>query len=382
MADARPAKRLREPTGASASSTTATGVLAPQHFAHLWHWPMVNDHQRNAQYAAAVEAAVAAAGPGARVLDIGAGGTALLALCAARAGAAAVYACEADPALAAAAAAAVAANGMSSIVTVFACHSSELTLAEHLQGRPVDLAVHEIFDSTLLGEEVLPALRDARQRGLLAEGCASVPAAATVHGQLVSGAALLHGRDQLRWPVVPPLLPAPVGAALTAAAGCGVGCPARRRLPHSAFPLHASALLSPDVASFAPPPPPSDGRDGCGSAPQLSPLTEPTALFRLEFTPSRLPPATGQRLRVRLPVGHRSAAAGGNTAGGGRQDGEPTVVAHGMLLWWELVSCRHCLCAVLPLSFCLRQCLPCGFTTTGAGPASAAAAEARRCKCC
>ena len=35
--------------------------------ADLWSAAQVNDHERNARYVAAVEAAVAAAGPGARV---------------------------------------------------------------------------------------------------------------------------------------------------------------------------------------------------------------------------------------------------------------------------------------------------------------------------
>jgi 2-polyprenyl-3-methyl-5-hydroxy-6-metoxy-1,4-benzoquinol methylase len=60
-----------------------------------WHFPMLNDHERNGKLCAAVETAVAAAGRrlrargesrGVRVLDIGAG-SGLLALAAARAGA-------------------------------------------------------------------------------------------------------------------------------------------------------------------------------------------------------------------------------------------------------------------------------------------------------
>src|SRR4029079_4411538 len=57
-----------------------------------WHFAMMDHHKRNEAYEAAIRRAV----PGKRVLDIGTG-AGLLALMAARAGAAKVTACEAVP---------------------------------------------------------------------------------------------------------------------------------------------------------------------------------------------------------------------------------------------------------------------------------------------
>ena len=59
-----------------------------------WHFPMLNDVERNRSYEAGIEAAVREGG-GRTVLDLGAG-TGLLSLMAARAGADRVYACEAS----------------------------------------------------------------------------------------------------------------------------------------------------------------------------------------------------------------------------------------------------------------------------------------------
>ena len=59
-----------------------------------WHFPMLNDVDRNRSYEAGIEAAIREGG-GKTVLDLGAG-TGLLSLMAARAGAERVYACEAS----------------------------------------------------------------------------------------------------------------------------------------------------------------------------------------------------------------------------------------------------------------------------------------------
>jgi type III protein arginine methyltransferase len=81
-----------------------------------WHFSLVHDHARNAAYDAALRRVVT---PTSRVLEIGAG-TGLLAMMAARAGAAAVITCEVVPAIAEKAAEIVAHNGYANRVRVIA----------------------------------------------------------------------------------------------------------------------------------------------------------------------------------------------------------------------------------------------------------------------
>ena len=85
-------------------------------------------------------------------------------MAAARAGAACVTACEGDGELAAVAAACVARNGLADVVTVRHCHSTALARRGLAGGERVQLVSHEVLDSLLLGEGVLPALRCVRRR--------------------------------------------------------------------------------------------------------------------------------------------------------------------------------------------------------------------------
>ena len=124
-----------------------------------FHSNMLEDSARNHAYARAIARAVAG---GDKVLDIGAG-TGLLAMMAARAGASEVIACEANPMLAATARAIVADNGLADTVRIFAKNSADIDVEADLDGR-VDVIVHEIFGHDLVGESVLPALRDAVRR--------------------------------------------------------------------------------------------------------------------------------------------------------------------------------------------------------------------------
>ena len=110
-----------------------------------FHDAMLRDTARNTAYAAAI----AAAAPGRRVLDIGTG-SGLLAMMAARAGAAHVYACEANPML-----------------------DRDRDL-----GGGAELIVSEIFSDNLLGEGVLPALRHARAELCVPDVLVLPPAAA------------------------------------------------------------------------------------------------------------------------------------------------------------------------------------------------------------
>jgi predicted RNA methylase len=145
---------------------------------------MMNEPERNRAYHDGLAATVA---PGSRVFEIGTG-AGLLAMMAARLGAASVHTCEAVPLIAGTAARIVARNGLQDRVTVIPKPSHAVRLGEDLPER-ADVLVHEVFSSELLGEAVLPAIEDARAR-LLAPGGRLVPYAASIMIALVGGDAL------------------------------------------------------------------------------------------------------------------------------------------------------------------------------------------------
>ena len=134
-----------------------------------WHFAIVADAVRNAAYDAALRRAIS---PGMKVLEIGAG-SGILAMMAARAGAAEVVTCEMNPVIAQTAQGIIERNGYGDRVRIFRGHSDKLTLAE-LGGR-FDILVSEIVSNTLLGEDVLPAHEKA-MRDLLKPGAQVIPA--------------------------------------------------------------------------------------------------------------------------------------------------------------------------------------------------------------
>ena len=143
------------------------------HVAHddappAWHWAMLNDRDRNAAYRVAIERACwHGNGPhAATVLDVGCG-AGLLSLIASgahlpphersKAGPRDILACEKAPTVAQIASQCCKDNGCGRNgpgVRVVPLHSYELVVGEHLP-EPVDLAISEIVDETLLGEHVL-----------------------------------------------------------------------------------------------------------------------------------------------------------------------------------------------------------------------------------
>ena len=138
-----------------------------------FHHGMLFDAPRNAAYRAAIERFA----PGRRVLDIGTG-SGLLAMMAARAGAAHVVACEANALIAATAREIIAANGLADRITVHAAHSSQLDRERDLGGG-AELIVSEIFHDNLIGEGVLPSLDHARSE-LGAPGAVFLPGRASL----------------------------------------------------------------------------------------------------------------------------------------------------------------------------------------------------------
>ncbi|MEN3747874.1 50S ribosomal protein L11 methyltransferase [Sphingomonas sp. HF-S3] len=145
-----------------------------------WHLVILRDSPRNAAYDAALRAVVK---PGMRVLEIGTG-SGILAMMAARAGAAEVITCERNPSIAAAAREVIARNGYADRIRVVNTHSDALDLDRDLDGRRADLLVSEIISNNLLSEHVLPAHEDAVRR-LLAPGAPVVPARGAVRIALV-----------------------------------------------------------------------------------------------------------------------------------------------------------------------------------------------------
>lgn len=140
-----------------------------------FHIPMLMDAARADAYARSLAMAVK---PGMIVLDIGTG-SGLLAILAARAGAALVIACERDPALAVIAAETVHRNGCADRVRVIAKDSSALIVGEDLPRR-ADLLVSEIVDGHLLGEGVLDAVAHARAH-LLQPDAVTIPVSGSIH---------------------------------------------------------------------------------------------------------------------------------------------------------------------------------------------------------
>lgn len=151
-----------------------------------WHFAMMNDAPRNAAYDQALRRVV----KGKRVLDIGTG-AGLLAMMAARAGAAEVVTCEMVDLVADHAREIILRNGYADRVKVVDKASTALTAAD-IGGR-ADVVVTETFSSGLMGEGVLATLEHARAE-LLAPGGAVIPRAAASRGYLVGGRSL---RDKL-----------------------------------------------------------------------------------------------------------------------------------------------------------------------------------------
>jgi tetratricopeptide (TPR) repeat protein len=151
-----------------------------------WHFPMMNDAQRNEAYDRALRKVVRA---DSHVLDIGSG-SGLLAMMAARAGAAHTTTCEKVLPIARRAEKIIAANGLGDRIRVHSKVSHELQVGTDLPRR-ADILVSEIFDVGLLAEHAIPAIQHARSH-LLTDNAQILPCAATVYGALLESADLYH----------------------------------------------------------------------------------------------------------------------------------------------------------------------------------------------
>ena len=143
-----------------------------------WHLPMLHDKERNDVYEQAINQLVK---PDDIVLDIGTG-SGLLAMMAARAGAKHVYACEMNPVLAAMAREIVAVNNLDDKITIIEKNSAEMVIGEDMPEK-ADVLVMEIFDSAIVGEDVMQTM-DHAWAVLLKDGARSIPGSANLYGCL------------------------------------------------------------------------------------------------------------------------------------------------------------------------------------------------------
>jgi protein-L-isoaspartate O-methyltransferase len=167
------ARKLCARAIALAPHNAEVNVLAAEVFSHgvlPYYFPLVQDTARHKLYNMAFRRAIR---QGSHVLDIGAG-TGLFAMMAARAGAAEVVACEANPAVAAAASEIVTRNNLTNRVRVVAKHSSDLEIGIDLM-RPVDVLVWDNLARNLIGAGALTAIERA-VRCLVRPGARIIPA--------------------------------------------------------------------------------------------------------------------------------------------------------------------------------------------------------------
>jgi protein arginine N-methyltransferase 7 len=155
-----------------------------------------------------VEKYIAVHGKPPLVLDIGSG-TGLLSMMAARSGANPVVGCEVFKHLAAIASTITALN-TPDVVTIVPKMSTHLVIGTELSSptelsecdlpRKADILVTEIFDTILLGEGILPFLRQAR-RDLLQPNAEIVPKRACIYAQVVQHQGLRHYADlsEMQW---------------------------------------------------------------------------------------------------------------------------------------------------------------------------------------
>lgn len=147
----------------------------------LWHIPMMNEPERNQAYFDGLRSVVT---PEKIVFEIGTG-SGLVAMMAAKLGARKVITCEAVGLIADTAGKIVKRNGYQDRVTVLAKPSQAIQLGPDLPAK-ADILVHEIFSSELLGEHVLAAIEDAKERLLKPDG-EVLPSSASIMIALVTG---------------------------------------------------------------------------------------------------------------------------------------------------------------------------------------------------
>ncbi|VDK35730.1 unnamed protein product [Taenia asiatica] len=146
---------------------------------------MLHDCDRNRRYYEALRHVITgmkAAGREVHVLDIG-GGTGLLSMMAARAGADSVVACETFGPVASCALRILEANGLTERVKLINKHSTDLVVGEDMP-RKANVLVAELFDTELIGEGALNVYLHAADN-LLTSDAILIPCKAKMYLQIV-----------------------------------------------------------------------------------------------------------------------------------------------------------------------------------------------------
>ncbi|KAJ4944053.1 hypothetical protein JOQ06_012600 [Pogonophryne albipinna] len=128
-----------------------------------WHFLMLNDHGRNRKYQQAIQKAVQSGCN--TVLDIGTG-TGILGMCAKKAGAAEVYACELSKTMYELACEVLTANKMDDGIKIVHMKSLEMEVPKDIPQK-VSLVVTETVDAGLFGEGIIESLIHAWHHLLL-----------------------------------------------------------------------------------------------------------------------------------------------------------------------------------------------------------------------
>ena len=156
-----------------------------------WHFPMMNDEERNKAYADALELAVR---DGDFVLDIGTG-SGLLSLMAAASGAEMVTTCEMSKTIAEAATQIIESNGYKEKISVLNKKSTNLVIGDDLP-QQADLIISEILSSELVGEGVRATVLDANKR-LLKKGGRTIPQSGKIRIALVDNSQEIFNKTSI-----------------------------------------------------------------------------------------------------------------------------------------------------------------------------------------
>ena len=166
------ARELGAQAIAQAPQNAEVHAIAAEIFSHnvpRWYFHMVRDNVRHRAYEMALRRAIR---PGFRVLEIGTG-TGLIAMMAARAGAAEVVTCE-PTTVAAVASEIIVRNGFADRVRVVVRHSADLEIGVDL-ARPADVLVWDALSNNMIGAGALPTMEQAVRR-LIRPGAPTIPA--------------------------------------------------------------------------------------------------------------------------------------------------------------------------------------------------------------
>ena len=134
-----------------------------------WHIAMMNDAERNNFYLSALKSVIK---DDSNVLEIGSG-SGLLSIMAANLGAKEVNSCETNSVIANKAMEIIKDNNLSNKINIISKKSNDIKVGEDIK-KLADVLVSEIFSSSLLGEDVIPSLEDAKQR-LISKNAKIIP---------------------------------------------------------------------------------------------------------------------------------------------------------------------------------------------------------------